>query len=97
MANEDKRVSAPQAQMSSGCRIAVNIVSLIVVIIASFAAGFATSTLVQQGQKNRDGRPDFSQMHQMNGNHNQNMPSFPGNNNQNERPNRPQDNNQSDS
>ena len=45
MANEDKRVSAPQAQMSSGCRIAVNIVSLIVVIIASFAAGFASASL----------------------------------------------------
>lgn len=92
MANEDKRVSAPQAQMSSGCRIAVNIVSFIVVIIASFAAGFAVSTLVQQGQNDRDGRPDLNQMRQMP--NNQNMPSMPGNNNQNERPNLPQRNNQ---
>ena len=77
MANEEKRDSAPLAQTSNGYRIAVNVITLIVVIIASFAAGFAVSTLVQSGQKDQGMRPDFNQ---------QNWPTNPGGNGSRNRP-----------
>ena len=65
MANEEKKPVVHEAQKSNGYRIAVNIITLVIVIIASFAAGFATSTLVQAGRKDRPDRPDFSQMREM--------------------------------
>ena len=82
MANEEKRDSAPLAQTTNGYRIAVNVITLIVVIIASFAAGFAVSALVQNGKEKQNQRPDFSQMPQMNGNQNQNWPNRPQRNTQ---------------
>ena len=77
MANEEKRAVAHETHKSNGYRIAVNVIILVIVIITSFAAGFATSTLVQAGRKDRPDRPDFSQMREMQEKQNRNMRNRP--------------------
>lgn len=69
MSTEQKTqdVAIAQKNCTNSTRIAVNVVAMVLVIAISFAAGFGVCSLVNSNRNDRDGRPDFNQMPQMNG------------------------------
>ena len=76
MSTEQKTQDTAIAQKNctNSTRIAINVVAMVLVIAISFAAGFGVCSLVNDKHANdRDGRPDFNQMPQMNGQQQPNM------------------------